>query len=111
MAAEAIAGLIAVGLVVAKIIDYFVTKRNSKELMDKFDKLIQPLNTNLEITKRLWELHNKFDDNGVPLWYIPRSMGDIQKEIVGTQYKITNALEAICQTLKRMEEHQFRSRE
>lgn len=52
---------------------------------------------------RMYDMHNKFDEDGTPLWYVPRSWATMQKEIVSTQKEISMALNSMATTLERME--------
>jgi hypothetical protein len=60
---------------------------------------------------RLDEAHAKYDIDGTPLWYIPRSWMDTQGQITKTLSKMTETLttisgtqKAIVRTLDRMED-------
>ena len=56
--------------------------------------------------KTLHSLHTRFDDDGAPLWYVPRSWGESQKQIAEllkdvsrTQKNQTKILEKIAEQL------------
>lgn len=60
-----------------------------------------------EQLRMLHELHNIKDTDGVPLWYVPRSWADTQKEIVNelrsiteTQYKTLSLIERLEKKLE-----------
>jgi hypothetical protein len=54
-------------------------------------------------TSKLTDLHDRYDADGVPLWYVPRSWFDTQKEIVQTMNQIANTQESIVKILDKME--------
>jgi len=61
--------------------------------------------------KNLNDLHNKYDKDGVPLWFYPRSLLDTQKEVTKILYgislhqeKTTFILESILRELSRLNE-------
>ena len=35
-----------------------------------------------EWIKELWEAHDRTDGDGIPLWYVPRSLVEMQKEVI-----------------------------
>lgn len=46
----------------------------------------------------LYDLHYRFDDNGAPLWYIPRSWGDTQKDIAKLLETVVHIQDTIMET-------------
>lgn len=48
-------------------------------------------------------LHLKFDADGSPIWYVPRSWANVQKEIVNVCREISQHQEMIAKTLERLE--------
>lgn len=56
-----------------------------------------------EKVEKLYEQHNHFDQDGVPMWYVPRSWANTQKEIVTTQNTIAFTLQTISNTLSQLE--------
>jgi len=56
-------------------------------------------------------MHLRFDDDGAPMWYTPRSWAGTQEKIADTQEKtmaviqeVSNALQTTAKTLERMEQ-------
>ncbi len=123
-----VAGAIALGTILAKIIDFLVRKITTKDkvLSDaetlKFEDIYLKMisvhskienDTLLTEDEHRWmqELHHqhsKTDKDGIPLWYVPRSFIDSQREIVDIlnniyshQEKSTYVLESV---LKKLEE-------
>ena len=56
-----------------------------------------------EISKRIFEMHDAKDGDGVYSWYVPRSWADTQKDIVTILQNISSSQEIIAATLERME--------
>jgi len=54
----------------------------------------------LEIDNKLYEMHNKTDQDGLYSWYIPRSWAETQKQIAGLCLTITNGQKVQADTLK-----------
>jgi hypothetical protein len=78
------------------------TQVNDKPtLSDSQDSMLQDL----------YNWHNKTDSDGIPLWYVPRSFIESQKEIVDVlsdiskhQEKTTFLLEALIKRIERLED-------
>jgi hypothetical protein len=89
------AGLVAAIVALAEVIKWLLQKRK---------------NTNGSLSKEergwlqdLWKQHQKFDTNGTPLWYVPRSWMDRQDDILKLTNKSIRIQERIDDTLKRIE--------
>jgi len=76
------------------LVKYIINKqKESKEeisqghIEDKLDIISEKLNntclTDVERDqlKSLYDMHARYDGNGVPMWYVPRSWADINKEM------------------------------
>lgn len=48
----------------------------------------------------LYELHHRFDDDGAPLWYVPRSWGETQKEIAKSLENVSHMQGSIVEMQK-----------
>ena len=84
---------------IEKLVEYISKRRNGngadyeKELRrDSYNKIDKILGT----VQDLQRLHNITDQDGVPLWYMPRSIIGIMKDIVSTQKEIINRLSDIA---------------
>jgi hypothetical protein len=89
-----------------KNIDYKLKNLHSQvndkpTLSDDQDNMLQDL----------YNWHNKTDSDGIPLWYVPRSFIESQKEIVDVlsdiskhQEKTTFLLEALIKRIERLED-------
>ncbi len=53
--------------------------------------------------KQLYDWHNKSDDSGRLLWYLPRDWVETQKEIVEACQQITITQKSIVKILEKME--------
>ena len=80
----------------------------NKELLDALTNRKCGLNNRqAEQLTRLDDLHNRMDVDGTPLWYVPRSWANQQKEIVDavrgiaeTQFKTMSLLEQMQKKLE-----------
>jgi hypothetical protein len=68
-----------------------LTKEDIKKLHDIYD-----------MTKKLLEMHNIKDDDGLPVWYTPRSIVESQSELLHIQGKISYGHERQTQALDKM---------
>ena len=77
-------------------------------IMKKTDDDSENLKEQYEWTSELYRLHNKTDGDGVPLWYVPRSFIETQKEIVTILLSISSQMDkstyVLDSLLKRLEE-------
>ena len=53
--------------------------------------------------RTLHELHDKFDTDGTPIWYVPRSWADTQNNIVKAQRDIAENVRRSIECLERIE--------
>lgn len=54
-------------------------------------------------TDTLFSLHNRYDEDGSPLWYVPRSWAKIQADIIDLTREIVQTQKMIASTLERLE--------
>jgi hypothetical protein len=61
--------------------------------------------------KTLYDQHNKYDQDGTPIWYVPRSLSETQEDIVKAlmniakqQEKTTYILEQIIKQIDKMDD-------
>ncbi len=64
------------------LIKYLVARGSKGEEDDKMSRLLSDVGVIKEKTIRLDDMHYKFDDNGTPMWYVPRAWNDTQDKIV-----------------------------
>jgi len=53
--------------------------------------------------KTLYDLHTHYDMDGVPLWYVPRSWAETQKEVTDKLYSIAEAQNQTLSIIERLE--------
>ncbi len=56
-----------------------------------------------EKLNELLDMHNKFDQDGNRIWYVPRSWAEVQKDIVNICKENTAINQSIAKTLERLE--------
>jgi hypothetical protein len=88
-----------------------VLKRNNEMLNSITHKVSEEsllTNQEQEWLKNLHNLHDKTDKDGIPLWYVPRSFIDTQKEVIQIlsnisklQEKTTYVLESILKKIEK----------
>jgi len=122
--------IIASVIILIKVLDYFLEKAKKDSLTEVKDSLVQLANNINSLTSaitdqskqigeikdvvyrsdstiaELSKMHQHFDDNGLPLWFIPRDWQGTQTKIVelcgsitDTQKDLARALEAISNTM------------
>lgn len=120
--------LITLSVSLAKVVEFLIKKalpkKNvlSEEEYDKIKDIYAVLETlskktddeneNLEEqhkwVQELYRQHNKVDGDGIPLWYVPRSFIETQKEIVTILLNISSQMDrstyVLDSLLKRLED-------
>ena len=63
-----------------------------------------------DLSRKLWEVHDRRDEDGVPLWYVPRSLGNTliqaveqMRQVSEIQRKTVETLDRIDRRLERLE--------
>lgn len=64
----------------------------------KFDENDKKINTIKETVDKTWQLHDHYDVDGLPSWYVPRSWSVTQEKIIQTQEKMLEVLREIAHT-------------
>jgi Mg2+ and Co2+ transporter CorA len=108
-----IASIVAVVMVLTKImesvVNFFIQKAfpPSAKLADEDKSRLEALDKKVE---KLYDMHNIYDEDGKPLWYIPRSINLAQKEALGqlvelghSQANIVRSLESIARILNELD--------
>lgn len=113
MGTEALAGLFAaitvVILVLAKVIEYFIGKRSGSggpQGLTSSER--QSLFRIEQIVCRLKEQHDRVDEDGTPMWYVPRSLSKQNERIIEIQGKTVVILDKLTD---KMNEHDVRMNE
>jgi hypothetical protein len=73
------------------LIKYLINKNSKNETDEKLDRITKEIFVIKEKTIHLDEMHSRFDSDGTPMWYVPRSWSE-------TQEKISDRLFAVSQT-------------
>ena len=67
--------------------------------------------------KELYQLHSKTDEDGIPLWYVPRSFNGSQEKILErldgisrNQQRTADVLDRVCSSLEKIIEKQHSGR-
>jgi len=128
--------LITLSVTLSKIIEFLIKKaipKKKKVLSDKESEKIDDIYALIEAILRkkeeeseklkeqyewvheMYRLHNKVDGDGIPLWYVPRSFLDNQKEIVTILLSISSQMDKssyiLDNILKNLEELKTNIRE
>lgn len=102
--------VIAMILVLKLVLDFFRKRKFygqeepficSEKDFEKCKLLLETLKSDIN---KLMELHNKFDADGIPLWYTPRSWSETQIEIIQTCQTISANQRSILRTIERIEQ-------
>lgn len=73
-----------------KLVTHIINKDSRGDEEDRLNRLLKDMAVVRERVVRLDDMHYKFDADGTPMWYVPRSWAD-------TQEKIIERLESISQ--------------
>jgi len=80
--------------VVKQLIGRLISKSKPSETFEAKDR---------EKLNYLYHAHNVKDDDGVPLWYVPRSWATSQAEVLKVLTQQTHILDMVSRTLDRLE--------
>jgi len=112
--------VVAAVLIVIKVIDFFLTRaRDEKsekvaaDIIDAIEKAVTPIAVEMgkigddlidikSTTKKTWDLHDKFDEDGRPRWYVPASLPSTLEQISRTCEHIAESQIALIETQKEM---------
>ena len=98
-----------VGITVALIeggiglIKFLVTKIKKEEAAIARESLSIKIDKIAENTSKTLDMHNRYDSDGTPLWYVPRSWSETQKEIVDQLRIITETNMKMLGIIERLE--------
>jgi len=104
--APALMGMIALSMVLVRIIERLLDVAIKKRTNGKHSLIPQPTDHNSLTNEehaalmRLDELHSKTDPDGVPLWYVPRSMLKSLEEMTDIQDRISVRLRELVTAQK-----------
>ena len=79
-----------------------------ESLLKKREEDSESLKEQYEWVHEMYRMHNKVDGDGIPLWYVPRTFIETQKEIVSILLNISAQMDkstyVLDSLLKRLEE-------
>ena len=100
-------------VVAREVLTFLKDKKSTlskKESANDCAKCIEKINLIGEHVQDLLNMHNVKDNDGTPIWYVPRSWAETQKNISDSQQQIVMSLQSIsgtqksiAKTLERME--------
>lgn len=97
------AGIVAVCLGLLELIKFLVNKLVNRASEDRLLNIEEAVEETRAKSKLIYDMHNKYDVDGTPIWYVPRSWAETQKEIIDTCHQISTTQQSIAETLKRLE--------
>ena len=106
---EATALVAVVGITVALIeggiglIKFLVNKLKKDKDDDKINLVLKRLERINDNTAKTLDMHNRYDADGTPLWYVPRSWADTQKDVVDQLRIITETNMKMLGIIERLE--------
>jgi len=81
-------------------------QRTAKSLEDLTEALkdgFKAQSETLEVVRRIYDMHNHTDNDGVPLWFVPRSWAGTQEKIIEICQQISNSQVLLVQAIDRLE--------
>lgn len=101
--------------IINKYTDNDIAKGSScnKQYIDLANKLDNMQNNLVDITrdsKKMVEMHSMYDGDGTPIWYVPRSWAETQKEIAERLQAITEVNMKMLGIIERLENRLDRGR-
>lgn len=74
-----------------------------KKIEDKLVIIAERLDDTADDAKKLVDMHSMYDGDGTPIWYVPRSWADTQKEVVDKLQVITLTMHKMLVIIERLE--------
>lgn len=72
---------------IEKMFDKVMERRANNKNINLSTALTQQQSHQLQ---SLHDMHSRYDDDGVPMWFVPRSWGETQKEVAKSLEKVVN---------------------
>lgn len=94
-------GMVVIGLGLIEIIKLLIAKRTngkSKQTAPECQRVFP--DEQKEQIRRLYDLHCNFDNDGVPLWFIPRSWIETQKEMAELMKDISQSQGSMAEVMQ-----------
>jgi formiminotetrahydrofolate cyclodeaminase len=96
-----VGGIFAV-LVIKMVLD-FLRKKDSKSKEQKFfEKIEKSIKNTDRYVEKMYELHNKFDIDGKPIWYFPQSVVETNSRVLEVCQKMLIAINTACDRIEDM---------
>ena len=119
----AVAGLVAAVVALVELVKYLVTRLipmkqvipkedeekrdatrlNVQALVEEMPKLKDSLSALTTTVDKLWEVHDRRDQDGVPVWYVPRSWAETQEKVMEVLRDVSNTVRRSVEILERIE--------
>ena len=100
----------AIVLIIFQIVYTLVKRKHDAELVNAINSIKPVIYETKSTVDRTWHLHDHYDTDGLPSWYVPRSWSATQDKMIQTQEKmleicreIANTQKTIADTLERIE--------
>ena len=100
----------AILVIIMQAMSTMAARRQDQRTADAIEGMTQILkeshrsqSENLELSKRIYDMHNHMDEDGVPLWYIPRSWSGTQEKVIEICQQISNSQVLLVQAIDRLE--------
>ena len=104
----AVAGLVAAVVVLIKLIEFLINALVKKkdtpnqELLKGINKQKELSHNILTLVTHLDDMHNKYDEDGTPLWYVPRSWVDTQNHISVSLRDMSHTQESMSKVMEKL---------
>ena len=85
------------------LIKFLVTKLKKDGEVKVQDIILQKIEKIGEETSKTLDMHSRYDADGTPLWYVPRSWAETQKEITNRLHVITEMNMKMLVIIERLE--------
>jgi hypothetical protein len=79
------------------------TRLNVQKITDELPKFFDSLNRTAQLVVKLWEVHDRRDQDGVPVWYVPRSWAETQEKVVENLRQVAELTRRSLELLERIE--------
>lgn len=97
--------MIALTGAVVKLIDVvyaYIKNKTTESDTSKIEKMDEKIDKVVKHTEVMEALHNKYDENGIPLWYVPRAMIASQYESKTEQMNLAHSQATMSRSMERM---------
>ena len=111
MIVEGVVSGAAILVILMQAVSAMAARRQDQRTSEAIEELTQVMkdeaksqSETLEICRRVYDMHNHMDDDGVPLWYVPRSWSNTQEKIIEICQQISNSQVLLVQAIDRLEQ-------